>query len=299
MPKEYIPAPEMDDYVHQFIELMHEFTALRENNIRFRCVYTAATDKDGNPVSQDRDPIQLKKLSDMTRVLLKATYLMDIDDYDWANAEDETLRRYWLHRTLSQIDVLVNEEGKVTLKKHEPEVCVYVRTLHRYPQYEGLQFKAMDDFDSEVFKFQFQVDEDIALSRLKMPKAISHATVTHTDGEGDEADGGQREEPAASPSRRRARAAQEPEEPENPEPEPDGTAPETEQEQEEPEDTVSRPRGKFDPSPEEQETARVRVHTDAEPADQESRPQKTPELRRSNRNFVGRTQSKMREALTS
>lgn len=288
MPKEYIPAPEMDDYVQSFIEALHEFTTLREHEIRFRCVYTVATDKDGNPVSQEREPILMKKVSDLMGVLLDAQYVLDIDDYDWSNMESESKRRYWLHRTLSQIDVFENEKGKVTIKKHEPEVVLYVRTMQRYPEFEGRNLKPLEDFDSEVFKFQFKIDEDIALARLVMPKAISHATVRQLDDEDADADGERREEPSAPrSSRRRAEARQEPEEPEE-------TGEPEEQEAGET-DQAPAPRGAFDPTDDERETARVRVHTD----DAESQSQKTAESGQSRRRFVGRTQRKMREALTS
>ena len=114
-----------------------EFSPLREAKVKILPLLKVTTNKEGEHTPCKGIAAQAKKVSDLHRAAgIDADYLLVVDYHAWNHPKGinpQITLDAMLHHALKAIKIEV-KEGKAKFSKNDPDVEVYIDTVHRYPQ---------------------------------------------------------------------------------------------------------------------------------------------------------------------
>ena len=112
-----------------------EFSDVKKAATRFLVRMKHKQNNEGETVACGK-PVDVKKVPPLYMELVKADYILVVDQHIWnITADEDTTRAAMFHKAIVSIKVKVDNEGKAKYSKKEPEIVEYLETITRYGQY--------------------------------------------------------------------------------------------------------------------------------------------------------------------
>ena len=135
MPIEYTIEANVQDAVDAVLQnpTFREFDAL--DGLRVVAVQKSKTNKDGDFVQSQKEPISIKKIPDVFQPLIKeADILMVVDYYCWEHVLEGPKRDAAIHRALMSLDV-ESVDGALKIGTRKPDIQEFMTTIARFGAY--------------------------------------------------------------------------------------------------------------------------------------------------------------------
>lgn len=106
---------------------------LRRHGTKFVSCARVNEDKDGNTVPCKGPAILTKKISDLHRLWIPASYLIVVDNAVWTTANDQD-QRYLVMHALCNISVTMAADGSLKLSPNKPDIMAHSAAVAYFPQ---------------------------------------------------------------------------------------------------------------------------------------------------------------------